>query len=120
MVQPADIVLPMGLQIPSAPPVLMPWSVIGRTSQGTATPGSCQQLPLDNSNSVGVGVCKQDGSPCGLVYDDPSFSLCSIFCPCPFFGQEHFFLFVWFFLLDIFFIYISNVIPKVPYTLPWP
>jgi hypothetical protein len=25
-----------------------------------------------------------------------------------------------FFLLDIFFIYISNVIPKVPYTLPLP
>jgi hypothetical protein len=25
-----------------------------------------------------------------------------------------------FFLLDIFFIYISNVIPKVPYTLPAP
>jgi hypothetical protein len=25
-----------------------------------------------------------------------------------------------FFLLDIFFIYISNVIPKVPYTLPCP
>ena len=25
-----------------------------------------------------------------------------------------------YFLLDIFFIYISNAIPKAPYTLPWP
>jgi hypothetical protein len=30
------------------------------------------------------------------------------------------FLFVFVFLLDIFFIYISNAIPKVPYTLPLP
>jgi hypothetical protein len=29
-----------------------------------------------------------------------------------------FFFFLLFFLLDIFFIYISNVIPKVPHTLP--
>jgi dolichol kinase len=32
-----------------------------------------------------------------------------------------FFLFLFlFFLLDIFFIYISNAIPKIPYTLPLP
>jgi hypothetical protein len=29
-------------------------------------------------------------------------------------------LFFFYFLLDIFFIYISNAIPKVPYTLPPP
>jgi hypothetical protein len=31
-----------------------------------------------------------------------------------------FFLLFFSFLLDIFFIYISNAIPKVPYTLPLP
>jgi hypothetical protein len=30
------------------------------------------------------------------------------------------FCFIFYFLLDIFFIYISNAIPKVPYTLPLP
>ena len=36
--------------------------------------------------------------------------------------QFYFFLFTFFpiFLLDIFFIYVSNAIPKVPYTLPLP
>ena len=29
-------------------------------------------------------------------------------------------LFFYYFLLDIFFIYISNAIPKIPYTLPLP
>jgi hypothetical protein len=35
-------------------------------------------------------------------------------------GTEVVFLFFSFFLLDIFFIYISNAIPKVPYTLHLP
>jgi hypothetical protein len=35
-------------------------------------------------------------------------------------GQLEEWIFFLFFLLDIFFIYISNAIPKVPYTLPLP
>jgi hypothetical protein len=66
----ANIVLPMWLQSPSYPPVLLPaphwgpeltlmvsskhthlhWSGAGRTSQGTATPVSCQQVPLGNGS----------------------------------------------------------------------
>jgi hypothetical protein len=34
--------------------------------------------------------------------------------------MEEWTFFLFFFLLDIFFIYISNVISKVPYTLPLP
>jgi hypothetical protein len=81
VVWPVDIVLPIGLQSPSAPLVLQPapsigvpklslivgsrhpylhWSVASRTSQGTAIPCSCQQVPLDNSTSVGVW-CQQTG-----------------------------------------------------------
>jgi hypothetical protein len=48
------------------------------------------------------------------VYYDFQFS--GFFFPFSFF----FFYFLFNFLLDIFFIYISNVIPKVPYTLPLP
>ena len=45
--------------------------------------------------------------------------LCS-HCSYSFFVVELFFLFFKFLVLDIFFIYISNAIPKVPYTLPLP
>jgi hypothetical protein len=34
------------------------WSVAGWTSQGPATPGSCQQVPLDHNNGAGFGVCR--------------------------------------------------------------
>ena len=59
----------LGLQSPSAPPVLPPasppwslsskhphlhWSVAGQASQRTATPGFCQQVSLGNSNKVWV------------------------------------------------------------------
>jgi hypothetical protein len=83
VVQPSSVVLPMGLQSLSTPPVLLPdpllgfwaflrvaskhphlhWSVAGQTSQEAATPGLCQQAPLDHSNSVRFGICRQDGSP---------------------------------------------------------
>ena len=43
------------------------WSVAGQTSQRVATPGSCQQAPLGNDNSVGFGVCRQDVSPGGAA-----------------------------------------------------
>jgi hypothetical protein len=36
------------------------------------------------------------------------------------FAEVSFFIIIILFLLDIFFIYISNAIPKVPYTLPLP
>jgi hypothetical protein len=39
------------------------WSGAGRPSQGVATPGSCQQVPLENGNCVRFDVCRQDGSP---------------------------------------------------------
>jgi hypothetical protein len=81
MIQPADVVLPMGLQSPSTPLVLPPapppgspssvwwfgskhphlhWSVVGWTFQGTVIPGSCQQAPPGNSNGVRVW-CLQTG-----------------------------------------------------------
>jgi hypothetical protein len=40
------------------------WSGADRTSQGTATPASCQQVPLGKGNSVQFG---QDGFPGGAV-----------------------------------------------------
>ena len=43
------------------------WPVAGRTSPGTATLGSCLQVPLDHSNSVGFSVYRQDRSPGGAV-----------------------------------------------------
>ena len=67
MVRPANIVLHMGLQSSSAYPSFLQlslmvgskhphlhWSGAGKTSQGTAIPGSCHQAPLGNSNSVRV------------------------------------------------------------------
>jgi hypothetical protein len=54
------------------------WWVAHLTSQGTATPGSCQQVPLDHLNSAGVGVCQHDEFPGRAVPSWP-FSLCSIF-----------------------------------------
>ena len=110
VVQTADVVLPMGLQSPlrlqsfrqlthvvpelnlmdgSKHPHLL-WSVAGRTSQGAATPGSCQQVPLDHSNSVRFGVCRQDGSPSEAI---PGWSFLQFllhFCPFSSFGQEQF------------------------------
>jgi hypothetical protein len=121
-VRPAYVVLPMGLQS-STPPVLPPdppprfpglslmgvskhpylhWLFAGRTSQGTATLGCCQQASLDHDNIVGFGVCRHHGSPREAVPSWPF--LQSLF---------HFFSN---FLLDNFFIYISNAIPKFPYT----
>jgi len=89
VVRPAYVVLPMGLQSPSDPPVLpstssptgfpelslmlgskdphLLWSVAGQPSSGTATLGSCQPAPLDHGNSVGFGDCRHDGSPGGAV-----------------------------------------------------
>jgi hypothetical protein len=52
-------VLTPSLMVGSTHPHLH-WSVTGRTSQGIATPGSCQQVPF--GNSVGLGVCRHDGS----------------------------------------------------------
>lgn len=43
------------------------WSAAGHISQGTTTLGSCQQEPLDHSNSMGFGVCRHDGSPGGAI-----------------------------------------------------
>lgn len=37
------------------------WPVAGGTSQGRATPGTCQQAPLGKTTSVGFGVGRQDG-----------------------------------------------------------
>lgn len=88
MVQLVDIVLPMGLQAPfssfspspsSSIGVLrlslivgceylhLYWSGVGRTSQGTAIPGSCPQVLLGISNSVGVCVCRWVGFLGGVV-----------------------------------------------------
>ena len=47
------------------------------------------------------------------------FSVPYLLCLCFFLSFERFIFFPHF-LLDIFFIYISNAIPKVPYTLPLP
>ena len=59
------------------------WSVAIQTSQGTATPVSCQQVPLDHSNSVGFAVCRHDGSPGGAVPSWPFLRFSVVFfCPC--------------------------------------
>jgi hypothetical protein len=42
------------------------WSLASKTLQGTSTPGSCQQAPQVNSNSV-FGVCRQEGFHSGVV-----------------------------------------------------
>jgi hypothetical protein len=73
------VVLPMGLQTPSAPSVLpltpplgvpklslmvsflhLYWSGSGKASQGSGIPGSCQQALLGISNSIWVW-CLQKG-----------------------------------------------------------
>ena len=46
-------------------------SFAGQTSQGTTTLGSCQQAPLDQGNSGGVGVCKHDASTGGVFPSCP-------------------------------------------------
>jgi hypothetical protein len=49
------------------------WSGAGRTSQGTATPGSCQQEPLGNGNSTGRLVSADRIDPqVGRSPDSPS------------------------------------------------
>jgi hypothetical protein len=69
------------------------WSVAGQISQGAVTPGSCQQVPLGNSNGVRVGVCRQDGSLGGGTIPGWLF-LQSLFLRAPpprsSIGQEHF------------------------------
>ena len=110
MVWPADVVLPVApvvlhSSIPSeSSPTRVPelslmvgskhphlyWSVAGRTSHVTATPGSCQQTPLVISNGVWVwclqtGWVPRWGSPWATL---PSVSV-PYFCPCFSFGQEH-------------------------------
>ena len=103
------IVLPMGLQSPSAPSVLpltLPlgslgsvlwlWvfaSVLGagRTSQRTAIPGSCLQALFGICNSIGVWCLQMEwvlrwGS---LWKAFPSVSA-QFFCPCISFRQEQF------------------------------
>jgi hypothetical protein len=64
------------------------WSVAGWTSQVAA--GSCQQAYLGKGSSVGLVSADKMDPQVGQTWDDPSFSLCSIFCPYSFFGQEHF------------------------------
>ena len=80
----ADVVLPMGLQyslhssIPSASYLTsvpehslivgsehpqLHWSVAVQTSQGAATRGFCQQVPLGKGNNVCFGIFKQNVSP---------------------------------------------------------
>jgi hypothetical protein len=59
VVWPANVVLwgpELSLMVGSKHPHLH-WPV----AQGTTIPGSCQQAPLDNSNSVGVVWCLQTG-----------------------------------------------------------
>ena len=66
------------------------WSVAGEISPETATPGFCQQEPLDHSNGVVFGVCRHDGSSGGAI---PGWSFLQSlfhFFPCSSFGQEHF------------------------------
>jgi hypothetical protein len=67
------------------------WSGAGRTSQGTTTPGSCQQVLSGISNSVDVWCLQKEWIPF-LVWSmvGLSISFISIFCPCLSFGQEHF------------------------------
>jgi hypothetical protein len=56
------------------------WSGAGRTSQGTAIPGSCQQALLGNSNSVRVLVSADGMDPkMEWSFDGLPCSLCSIF-----------------------------------------
>jgi hypothetical protein len=81
----AYVFLPMGLQFPSALPVLLPalppgslslvrsthlhlhWSVAGQIAQGAATLGFFQQMPLDHGNNVGFGVCRHGVSSGGAI-----------------------------------------------------
>ena len=66
------------------------WSVDGQISQGTSTPGFCQQVPLDHLSSVGFGVCRQDGSSGGAVPGWPFLQFLLHLLSLFFFGQEHF------------------------------
>jgi hypothetical protein len=59
----------------------------------TATLGSCPQVPFDQSNNVGFGVCRYDVSPDGTIswLALPSVSVpLFLFLSCYSFGQEDF------------------------------
>jgi hypothetical protein len=73
-------VVELSLMVGSKHPYLH-WSVAGRTSQGIATPDSCQQVPFGNSNTVGFSVCRQDGSPGGAVPGWPFSVSAPVFVP---------------------------------------
>jgi hypothetical protein len=104
----------MGMQSPSAPPVLLPippstpppefslmvgpkhlhlhWSVGSQTFSGTAMLGSCPPVPLDHSNSVGFAVCRYVSTGGNISrLSLPSVSV-PFFCPCSSFRQEHFWI----------------------------
>jgi len=66
------------------------WSVADWTSQGAVIPGSCQQVPLGDGNSVGLVSSERTDSQVGQSLDRPSLNLCSKFCPCSSFRQEYF------------------------------
>jgi hypothetical protein len=95
------VVLPMGLQTPSASfspfcisslgdPMLSPLVVgkhlslylsgSGRVSEGTAISGSFQQALLVSAIVSEVCDCIWDGSQVGQSLDDLYYSLCSTFC----------------------------------------
>jgi hypothetical protein len=66
------------------------WSGTGRNSQGTAISGSCQQVLLDISNSVGFRVCRWDEFLGGAVFQWPFLQSVCHLCPCLSFEQQHF------------------------------
>lgn len=70
------------------------WSGAGRTPHERAIPGYCQQVLLGNSNSVRDLLSADGMDPwLGRHLDNLSFSFCYIFfCPCPSFGQKHFWI----------------------------
>ena len=103
--------IPMGLQSPSTPPVLLPASqqcsyksvwwlppsihicigqLLAKTSKEPPHLGFCQQVSLHHGNSVGFDVWDMMDPQVGKLLVGPSSSLCSIFCPCSSFVQEHF------------------------------
>ena len=96
------IVLSMGLQSPSAPSVLHLALLLGSWTQilaryweniqGTTIPGNCQQTLFGISNSLCLDLVSADlmNPQMGRSLDGLSFRLCSTFCPCLSFGQEHF------------------------------
>jgi hypothetical protein len=107
VVWPADVILPMGLQYPSAPPVLPPAPNQGpELSQASASAlVRClqQNLPGNSYTRLLSASASWQRQQCGYLMsadrmnpqvgwslDSHSFSICSSFCPCLSFGQEHF------------------------------